>query len=176
MNRKGEKAGNPRNARNPRSLPRKVAKNLEGLRSVRSPARRSPAQGNGKNAASDSWNDWRDQSESISPKICEYFQSGYCHWGQSCYFSHDWNGHIVDAGVVFLLDADAAEVLVTPWHSSHDPGEGTGPMRVRIVGDTEELGFSEGQWDPNLGIDLCWEGAQVVRSSQLDPLCFTIAT
>jgi len=46
-----------------------------------------------------------------------------------------------------------------PWRVATElSSEGTGPMRVRIVGDTEDLGLAEGQWDPNLGIDLCWEG------------------
>jgi len=102
-------------------------------------------------------------------KTCEYFQSGYCHWGSSCYFSHDWNGtnengeneqfvaSNIPAGVVFLLDGEAAEVMGGEGLRLL-PLDGTGPLRLRIVGDIEELGFSEGKWDPNLGVDLCWEG------------------
>lgn len=46
-------------------------------------------------------------------------------------------------------------------------------MRVRIVGDTEDLGLAEGQWDPNLGIDLCWEGDWVNGGMKLhNQICF----
>ena len=113
---------------------------------------------------------WDDTGNSESGKRCEYFQSGYCHWGSSCYFSHDWNGtneneqvaSNIPAGVVFLLDGEAAEVMGGKEQlerlEAQPELDGTGPLRVRIVGDIEELGFSEGKWDPNLGVDLCWEG------------------
>merc|ERR1739848_365195 len=34
----------------------------------------------------------------------------------------------------------------------------TGPMRVRIVGNIDDLGYEEGWFNPQLGIDLFWEG------------------
>eukprot|EP00913_Durusdinium_trenchii_P010855 g10184.t1 len=62
------------------------------------------------------------------------------------------------AGLVFVLAAEAFEAFETP--SSEMMTEDTGPMRVRVVGDLDELGYSEEleEWDPNLGVDLCWEG------------------
>eukprot|EP00438_Fugacium_kawagutii_P005967 Skav224302 [mRNA] locus=scaffold772:295114:295773:+ [translate_table: standard] len=124
---------------------------------------------NKSDSAEGSWWDQQEPSSLRSARSdsCEYFRSGYCYWGSSCYFSHDWmqtsDAMDIDevgdaaaaAGVVFLLCSDAAEVL---GHGGTGNCDGTGPMRVRIVGDLEDLGFSEGEWDPNLGIDLCWEG------------------
>ncbi|CAK9017035.1 Uncharacterized protein SCF082_LOCUS13447 [Durusdinium trenchii] len=139
----------------------------------------------------DRWN-WDDDCNTTSSfthdsdtRGCEYFQSGFCNWGASCYFSHDWTdmdhssmpdgpewSHehfstepLVDdpqtsatAGLVFVLAAEAFEAFETP--SSEMMTEDTGPMRVRVVGDLDELGYSEEleEWDPNLGVDLCWEG------------------
>ena len=178
MNRKGEKAGNSR------PLPRKLgSRGLEGIKSVRQEAKKSPARRRGNGRGSDSSDrpgcettsqrsrdDWRTADrthnwtwhtssasngyQDVSSRICAYFQSGQCHWGDSCYFSHDWSA---DAGVVFLLAPEASEALLPPWRVALS-SEATGPMRARIVGDTDDLGLAEGEWDPNLGIDLCWEG------------------
>ncbi|CAJ1346190.1 unnamed protein product, partial [Effrenium voratum] len=98
-------------------------------------------------------------------------------WGSSCYFSHEWRREQNDrceeleeveveeendgklAAVVFHLQAEGVlEVMPKPSWASWAEGS-TGPMRVRVVGNLEELGQEEsGNWDPNLGIDLIWEG------------------
>ncbi|CAJ1440489.1 unnamed protein product [Effrenium voratum] len=112
-----------------------------------------------------------------SGKPCLYFQSGHCFWGSSCYFSHEWRREQNDwceeleeveveeendgklAAVVFHLQAEGVlEVMPKPSWASWAEGS-TGPMRVRVVGNLEELGQEEsGNWDPNLGVDLIWEG------------------
>lgn len=57
-------------------------------------------------------------------------------------------------------------VVPAPWSLRHrrqhwDPVGShldTGPMRLRVAGSIEKLGFYGGQWDPNYGTDLIWEG------------------
>ena len=112
-------------------------------------------------------------------RTCDYFQAGYCHWGSSCYFSHDWmeqeNAEKPSelAALVFILDSKAAEVMHGPSWCNELTTEDTGPMRVRLVGDFEDLQAEDGEtwdnwddemdiWDPNLGIDLHWEGDSVL--------------
>eukprot|EP00928_Gymnodinium_smaydae_P032034 TRINITY_DN23319_c0_g1_i1.p1 TRINITY_DN23319_c0_g1~~TRINITY_DN23319_c0_g1_i1.p1 ORF type:complete len:546 (-),score=18.73 TRINITY_DN23319_c0_g1_i1:30-1667(-) len=62
------------------------------------------------------------------------------------------------AGICFFVDKNATEKMYGPcW--AEDCTLDTGPMRVRIVGDIPDLGLSEdGSWDPQNGVDLCWEG------------------
>ena len=64
------------------------------------------------------------------------------------------------AGIRFRLAQDAAQVLLGPPWARPDTRTNTGPMRPRIVGNLEELGFckEETSWEPQGGLDLWWEG------------------
>ncbi|CAE7512973.1 unnamed protein product [Symbiodinium natans] len=150
-----------------------------GRKSKRSPRRRfeqgpeSPRE-NSYDACRDSDSSW-GRSTSVTSgweeqrperHICRDFQNGYCEWGGSCYFSHDWTeGHmdlqpVKPAGIRFRLAQDAAQVLLGPPWARPDTRTNTGPMRPRIVGNLEELGFckEETSWEPQGGLDLWWEG------------------
>lgn len=98
--------------------------------------------------------------ENCAQHVCRYFPNGS--WDSSCYSSHDW---LVDdrmpskpSGIRFRLDQDAAQVLCGPSWAWPDTRTGTGPMRPRIVGNLEELGGGDGDWEPQGGLDLWWEG------------------
>jgi len=61
------------------------------------------------------------------------------------------------AGICFFVDKSATEVLHGPnWAKACELD--SGPMRVRIVGNVEDLGLCDDRsWDPHYGIDLVWE-------------------
>ena len=110
------------------------------------------------------WSSSAWDSQSPKPNICRHFQAGHCTWGSSCYFSHEWPDSNVDllpqkAGIRFRLDRDAVQVLRGPSWATPVSNTSTGPMRPRIVGSLEDLGRCEdGSWDPQLGLDMWWEG------------------
>mmetsp|Transcript_65341 Transcript_65341/g.181249 ORF Transcript_65341/g.181249 Transcript_65341/m.181249 type:complete len:583 (-) Transcript_65341:88-1836(-) len=119
------------------------------------------------------WHGNNGYTEHAQQQVCQYFQKGFCTFGDKCWYLHPqrWeNGHkepaFADlsqpdgpawelAGIRFVVTGPATER--SPYCKCTPPLD-TGPMRLRVAGSNEALGGWEDEWDPQAGVDLHWEG------------------